>query len=108
MIDHESETLDCVAYVDYYKLKLENDKLKAQSGFNRNDALDRIGQDCYFFDVYKFESKYWEIVARNQSNHHSNPQLSQKWTDYVKEVCNAVDSDVIMGDSKSIDEFFPT
>lgn len=84
---------------------VSNDKLKAQSGFNRNEALGRIGQDGYFFDVYQFESKYWEIVARNQSNHHSNPQLSQKWTDYVKEVCNAVDSDVILGDSKSIDEF---
>lgn len=57
---------------------VSNDKLKAQSGFNRNDALDRIGQDCYFFDVYQFESKYWEIVARNQSNHHSNPQLRSK------------------------------
>lgn len=84
---------------------VSNYKLKAQSGFNRNEALGRIGQDCYFFDVYRFESKYWEVVARNQSNHHSNPQLSQKWTDYVKEVCNAVDADIIPSDSKSIDEF---
>jgi hypothetical protein len=36
-----TETLDCVAYVDYYKLKLENDKLKAQIKELKNqpDAL---------------------------------------------------------------------
>jgi hypothetical protein len=80
-------------------------KLKASSGFNRGEALDRIGQDLYVFDLYKFESKYWEIVARNQSNHHSNPQLSQKWTDYQKEVCNAVDAGVIPSTSVEIDRF---
>lgn len=84
---------------------VSNCKVRGQSGYNRSEALDRIGQDCYFFDIYKYESRYWEVVARNQSNHHSNPQLSQKWTDYVKEVCNAVDANIISGDSQSIDEF---
>lgn len=80
-------------------------KLKALSGFNRSEALDRVGQDLYVFDLYDFESKYWEIVARNQSNHHSNPQLSQKWTDYQKEVCNAVEEGIISATSADIDKF---
>tara|TARA_B100000700_G_C14929138_1_gene801026 strand:+ start:114 stop:1292 length:1179 start_codon:yes stop_codon:yes gene_type:complete len=79
--------------------------LKGQSGYNRNEALDRIGQDCYFIDIYRYDSTYWEVVARNKSNHHSNPSLAQKWTDYVKEVCNAVDSGIITSKSDSIDEF---
>lgn len=79
--------------------------LKAQSGYNRFEALSRIGQDLYIFDVYKFDSLYWEIVARNQSNHHTNPQLSQKSTDYIKEVCNAVDRGVIERTEDSISDF---
>lgn len=80
-------------------------KLKGLSGYNRSEALDRVGQEVYLFDVYRFESKYWEIVARNQSNHHSNPQLSQTWRDYQKEVCNAVDSGIVPADQQSIDHF---
>lgn len=80
-------------------------KLKASSGYNRNEALDRIGQDLYVYDLYEFEGKYWEIVARNQSNHHSNPQLSQKWTDYQKEVVNAVDAGIIPATADEIDKF---
>lgn len=80
-------------------------KLRAQSGYNRSEALQRIGQDCYFFDIYRYDSLYWEIVARNQSNHHSNPQLSQKWTDYQKEVINAVADNVIPGEQSAIDAF---
>lgn len=80
-------------------------KLKAQSGFNRCEALDRIGQECYFFDVYDYESLYWEIVARNVSNHHSNPQLSQKWTDYQKEVVGAVSQGAIPATKDAIDAF---
>lgn len=84
---------------------VNNCKLKGLSGYNRSEALDRIGQEFYVFDVYKFESKYWEIVARNQSNHHSNPQLSQTWRDYQKEVCNAVDAGIVPADQTSIDNF---
>lgn len=80
-------------------------KLKGLAGYNRREALERIGQECYFFDVYDFESRYWEIVARNQSNHHSNPQLSQTWRDYQKEVVNAVDTGVVPADQASIDSF---
>lgn len=80
-------------------------KLRAQSGYNRSEALQRIGQDCFFYDIYSYESMYWEVVARNKSNHHSNPQLSQKWTDYQKEVVNAVDSELIPREKDAIDEF---
>lgn len=80
-------------------------KLKAQSGFNRSEALDRIGQEIYFFDLYSYSSLYWEIVARNISNHHSNPQLAQKWTDYQKEVVNAVEMGAIDGTKDGIDSF---
>jgi len=80
-------------------------KLKGQSGFNRGEALDRIGQECYFFDVYEYESLYWEIVARNVSNHHSNPQLAQKWTDYQKEVVGAVAQGAIPATKDAIDAF---
>lgn len=79
--------------------------LKAQSGFNRFEALDRFGQDLYIFDVYKYESRYWEIIARNVSNHHKNPQLSQKTPDYIKEVCNAVEDKIIECTSTAIDNF---
>jgi len=80
-------------------------KLKAQSGFNRNEALDRLDQECYFYDIYNYTSLYWEIVARNVSNHHSNPQLAQKWTDYHKEVVNAVAQGAIDGTKDAIDSF---
>jgi hypothetical protein len=84
---------------------VSNTKLKGIAGYNRGEALDRIGQELYIFDVYKFESRYWEIVARNQSNHHSNPQLSQSIQDYIKEVCNAVENNVIPGDANAISDF---
>ena len=59
-------------------------KLAALAGFNRNEALGRLGQEVYIFDLYDFESRYWEIVDRNESNHHSNPQLSQSIPDYTR------------------------
>lgn len=84
---------------------VSNLKLKAQSGFNRSEALDRINQECYFFDIYLYDSLYWEIVARNVSNHHSNPQLAQKWTDYQKEVVGAVSQGAILATKDYIDAF---
>lgn len=80
-------------------------KKKGLSGYNRNEALDRFGQELYIFDVYEFESLYWEIVARNESNHHSNPQMSQTAQDYIKEVCNAVKREIIPNTSDAIDAF---
>ena len=80
-------------------------KRKGLSGYNRNEALDRLGQELYIFDLYDFDSLYWEIVARNKSNHHSNPQLSQTIQDYIKEVCGAVKREVIPVTSDAIDAF---
>ena len=82
---------------------VNTDKLRGQSGFNRKEARERIGQEMYIFDVYEWESSYWEVVARNQSNHHNNPQLVQTKNDYLKEVVNAVKKNLITNDQ--IDDF---
>lgn len=82
---------------------VNTDKLRGQSGFNRKEARERIGQEMYIFDVYEWESSYWEAVARNQSNHHNNPQLVQTKNDYLKEVVNAVKKNLITNDQ--IDDF---
>jgi len=79
--------------------------LKGQSGFNRGEVYDRIGQECIIVDIYDYESRFWEVIARNQSNHHSNPSLVQSKNDYIKEVCNAVDEGLIEPTGDAIDEF---
>ena len=79
--------------------------LRGQSGFNRDEVFSRMGQEMIIVDIYDYESKMWEVVARNQSNHHSNPALTQTKNDYIKEVCNAVDAGTIEGTSDAIDQF---
>ena len=79
--------------------------LKAQAGFNRDSALNNLGQECYIFDIYEYEDEYAEVVARNMSNHHSNPQLDQKIPDYVKEVVNAKERGLIENTQPAIDAF---
>tara|TARA_B100001996_G_scaffold80999_1_gene59754 strand:+ start:329 stop:1498 length:1170 start_codon:yes stop_codon:yes gene_type:complete len=79
--------------------------LTGQSGFNRKEARERIGQEIYIYDVYSWDSKYDEVVARNQTNHHNSPHLSQTKHDYLKEVNNAIRANIITADSDSIDEF---
>ena len=79
--------------------------LRGQSGFNRDEVFSRMGQEMVIVDIYDYESKMWEVVARNQSNHHSNPALTQSKNDYIKEVCNAVDAGTIEGTSDAIDIF---
>jgi hypothetical protein len=79
--------------------------LKAQAGFNRDGALNNLGQECYIFDIYDYEDDYAEVVARNMSNHHSNPQLDQKIPDYVKEVVNAKERGLIDNTQSAIDSF---
>ncbi len=81
------------------------DHLKGQSGFNRSEVYDRMGQEMVIVDIYDYESRYWEVIARNQSNHHKSPSLSQSKNDYIKEVCNAVDEKLIEGNGDAIDEF---
>ena len=82
-----------------------NCSLKAQAGFNRDGALNNLGQECYIFDIYEYEDEYAEVVARNMSNHHSNPQLEQKIPDYVKEVVNAKERGLIENTKTAIDAF---
>lgn len=82
-----------------------NCSLKAQAGFNRDGALNNLGQDCYIFDIYDYDDEYAEVVARNMSNHHSNPQLDQKIPDYVKEVVNAKERGLIENTKPAIDAF---
>ncbi len=79
--------------------------LKGQSGFNRDGALNNIFQECYIFDIYEYEDAYAEVVARNMSNHHNNPQLDQKIPDYVKEVVNAKERGLIENTQTAIDNF---
>ena len=64
--------------------------VKGLSGYHRKSARNNlpIKQKIYPYDVYSFDSPYWERVARNVTNHHGNPQLKQKWTDYKSEVIN--------------------
>ena len=79
--------------------------VKGQSGFNRDDVYETMGQECVIVDLYDYESRRAEIVARNQSNHHSNPFLIQTKQDYIKEVCNAVEAKVIEKTEDAITEF---
>tara|TARA_X000000368_G_C22972374_1_gene686034 strand:- start:53 stop:1231 length:1179 start_codon:yes stop_codon:yes gene_type:complete len=78
--------------------------VKGQSGFNRDDVYQTLGQECVIVDLYDYESKRAEIVARNQSNHHSNPFLVQSKQDYIKEVCNAIEANVIEETEDAITE----
>lgn len=84
---------------------LDPSHLRGQSGFNRLESRGKFGQEFYIYDLYEWESRYAEVVARNQSNHHQNPQRSQTKQDYLKEVCNAVADNVIPADADSIDAF---
>ena len=81
--------------------------LKGLSGYHRKAARNNlpIKQKIYFYDLYTFDSPYWEIVARNVTNHHGNPQLKQKWTDYRSEVVNAVTSNIIPREEGAISSF---
>jgi hypothetical protein len=84
---------------------IDPNQLRGQSGFNRKESREKFGQEVAIYDVYEWESRYHEVIARNQANHHQNPQLSQTKHDYLKEVCNAVAADVIPADADAIGEF---
>ena len=81
--------------------------LKGLSGYHRKAARNNlpIRQKIYPYDIYTFDSPYWERVARNVTNHHGNPQLKQKWTDYKSEVINAVTANIIPRDEDAINSF---
>ena len=84
---------------------IDPNQLRGQSGFNRKESREKFGQEIAIYDVYEWESRYHEVIARNQANHHQNPQLSQTKHDYLKEVCNAVAADVIPAEADAISEF---
>ena len=81
--------------------------VKGLSGYHRKSARNNlpIKQKIYPYDVYSFDSPYWERVARNVTNHHGNPQLKQKWTDYRSEVVNAVRDNIVPRDEDAISSF---
>ena len=82
-------------------------QVKGLSGYHRKAARNNlpIKQKVYFYDVYTFDSPYWERVARNVTNHHGNPQLKQKWTDYRSEVVTAVRDNIVPRDEDAISSF---
>ncbi len=85
----------------------DSSDLKGLSGYHRKAARNNLAikQKVYFYDVYTFDSPYWEVVARNVTNHHGNPQLKQKWTDYRSEAVNAVTANIIPRDEDAISTF---
>ena len=84
---------------------IDQNQLRGQSGFNRKESREKFGQEVAIIDVYEWESRYHERIARNKANHHQNPQLSQTKHDYLKEVCNAVNADIIPADADEIGKF---
>jgi len=97
---------DCPPPIASFDLNnLNSGALVAHSGFNRFNALERLGQECYVFDIYKFESRYYEILAASESNHHSNPHLEQSKEDYIKVVTATVSAGIVGRDKDSIDKF---
>tara|TARA_R100000030_G_scaffold26369_1_gene19230 strand:+ start:149 stop:1336 length:1188 start_codon:yes stop_codon:yes gene_type:complete len=84
---------------------IDPNHLRGQSGFNRKEARVKFGQELAIYDVYEWDSPYWELVARNTSNHHQNPQLSQTKNDYLKVVVSAVAAKIIPADPDAIDKF---
>ena len=98
--------INCPPPICCYDYENNNDySLKGQSGFNSNELYTRLGQEKIIVDIYDYDSRLWEVVARNQSNHHANPSLVQTKNDYIKEVCNAVDSEIIESTADAINSF---
>ncbi len=104
--DVNGYNIDCPPPIACFDYENNSDThLKGQSGFNRSEVFDRLGQDCAIVDIYDYESRFWEVIARNQSNHHNNPSLVQSKNDYIKEVCNAVNEGLVEPTGDAIDEF---
>ena len=95
-----------VAVLDKDNVSLHH--LKGLSGFHRKAARSNYGQEIYIYDVYEFDSPYDEVIARNETNHHKNPHLSQTKEDYKKEVTNAIHNGIITSDADDISRFVDT
>ena len=86
--------------------------VKGLSGFHRysvftdNDTgLNAVSQDSYFYDLYKFDTPLYEVIARNITNHHNNPAKSLTKKDLVKEVTNAIEANIIEREVDAIKQF---
>ena len=90
--------------VEFDQDNTEESALEGVSGFNRNEVYTRTGQDVVMVDIYVFHTPRARLIARNTSNHHLTPALNQTKNDYIKEVCNAVDSGWIQSTKDDIDE----
>ena len=99
---------NCPPFASLDTESVDPNHLRGQSGFNRREARAKFGQEIAIYDVYEWSSRYWEVVARNSSNHHRNPQLSQNKEDYIKEVTNAVHAKIIPNTPEDINDFVDT
>ena len=86
--------------------------VKGLSGFHRYSVLtdkdtgiNAVRQDSYFYDLYKFDTPLYEVIARNITNHHNNPAKSLTKKDLVKEVSNAIEANLIERDVVAIEQF---
>ena len=86
--------------------------VKGLSGFHRysvftdkDTGLNAVRQDSYFYDLYEFDTPLYEVIARNITNHHNNPAKSLTKKDLVKEVTNAIESNIIEHEVVAIEEF---
>ena len=87
-------------------------KVKGLSGFHRYSVLtdkdtgiNAVRQDSYFYDLYKFDTPLYEVIARNITNHHNNPAKSLTKKDLVKEVSNAIEANLIEREVVAIEQF---
>lgn len=72
------------------------------AGFHRKGACGDIMQECYIVDLYKFDNKLDELVARTETNHHAAPSLSQTIEDYAKEIVSAYHAGLISRSEEEI------
>ena len=86
--------------------------VKGLSGFHRysvftdkDTGLNAVRQDSYFYDLYKFDTPLYEVIARNITNHHNNPAKSLTKKDLIKEVTNAIEANLIERDVNAIKKF---
>lgn len=78
--------------------------LTGVSGWHRDVVLDDLGQEFYVYDVYEFETPWHERLVRSATNWSTGPQKTQTRNDYLKEICNAVESGEIGSDPDSISD----
>lgn len=76
--------------------------LEGVAGWHRDIVLDDMGQEYYVYDIYEFDSPWYERVTRSSTNWSIGPSKTQNRNDYLKEICNAVEAGEIAADADSI------